>query len=285
MVEEKTKKIKGIKMGIKVGNETSQVLNIVKPNNKKSVRELIQQTKSEYLGREVQPLTPTISKRVKKFVLPTTQEEMAVAIALDMSGKQTLPELVRIQITNQLYLAIKNMVYKMSNQYSLTCQEDTDDLAQACMHRIVRKLWTFNPKVAKFTTWSWYVCRGVLSRKYRNGQKTRSVIVDAGYLIDEDGNSIIDNIPDKSMDGAQMHERPEMLNMEIRDAIRELANLYPHHKKLIFAMFGNPDDLPYVVRTSFKLKEASLESGMGHHQAKQFYKNFIQPFFVKHFGG
>ena len=250
----------------------------------KSVRELMREARSDYLGREV----CTFKKKVKKtveFVYPETQEKMAVAIAQDMAGKKKLAPAMRTRICNDLYKEIHKMVFKLATQYSITCVEDVDDLAQACMQRMICKLWKFNPKKAKFTTWSWYVCRSVLSKKYRNGQRQRSVLLDAGYLTDAEGESILENMPEKPLEGKDVHERSDMYTMEIIDTIRELIKRHPTQEKFLHAMFGNPDDQDYNIPSPVKVTDAAKIAGIEIARAKNFYSRIVQPFFRQQFVG
>jgi DNA-directed RNA polymerase specialized sigma24 family protein len=42
---------------------------------------------------------------------------------------------------------------------------------QDCWYRILDKIHTYSSKKSKFTTWSYHVCRSVLSRTYRKSLK------------------------------------------------------------------------------------------------------------------
>jgi DNA-directed RNA polymerase specialized sigma24 family protein len=246
-----------------------------------SLRELVKQVRALYIKHK-----PEENKKVPDLhEQPLTQEQMAVAVANDMSGKSPLSSFDRFQINNNLYLSIRKMVYQLAGRYSLTCPEEVDDLAQDCMYRIIARLRTFNPAKAKFTTWSWYVCRSVLNKKYRLGQKMRKVIVGSEFMVNDEGQSILENMAEKPADGVPSYECPGMMALEIMDAVRELAGLYPKHRRFIFELLGNPDSEDFVMPSYISVSEASKAIGMDYGKARIFYSKTVRPFLKTQFAG
>lgn len=247
-----------------------------------SIRDLVNQAKSAYIGEHHTTKVVTPVKEVK-VIYPLTQDQMAVAIAMDMSGKKPLSKLDRDKISTDLHNSIKNLVYQWASRYALTCQDSTEDLAQDCFRRMVQQLWRFNPKEGAFTTWTWYVCRSVLNKKYRDEKKGRGMMVDAGYFINEEGESMLDNVSDQPTEGVQHHECPGMLAVEMMDAVRELVSKYPSHKELICEMLGDPDSKEFIMPNGISVTDAAKAVGMEYSRARTFFAKVIRPFYLERF--
>jgi RNA polymerase sigma factor (sigma-70 family) len=251
-----------------------------------SIQELLAQIKKSYLddlaaGVGLLPIVDDSNHGVE-----LTRDQIAVAVALDMSGKKPLSMKDRLRYNTMLYDSIRNLVYLRASRYSVTCPEESvDDLAQECMFQILKKLHGFNPKRGAFSTWSWYVCTGTMNRKYRNGQKSRKAIVSAGHFVDEDGNSMLENLPESPLEGVQSHECQGIMANEIMDSVRELAGNYPEQKQLIFEIFGNPDSEQFVMPSNINVSESAKAIGMKYSRAHSFFKTVIRPFFQKQLAG
>lgn len=230
--------------------------------------------------------TKTKSEKTKqKNHTEMTQEEMAVAIALDMSGEKPLSRLDRMRISTDLYEAIRRMVFQLALKYEKSCGESSEDLFQDCMARIISQLWRFDPAKAKFTTWSWLVCRSVLNRKYRDNKRINSVVVNSDAMIMEDGYDIRENLSEDIETEKSKTASAGVGIIEMMDAIRTLASKYPDHQKLIFELFGNPEEDNYVMPKTISIAEASKAVGFDYLQARLFFKNVIRPFFRENFVG
>jgi DNA-directed RNA polymerase specialized sigma24 family protein len=218
--------------------------------------------------------------------VPITKEKIAVAIALDMSGKCRLPPHIRQQYDTMLYDAIRNLVYSRASRFFTTCpNESVDDLAQECMQDIFKTLHSFDPRKGVFTTWSWHVCRSTLSRKYQEGKKIRSVIVDSGSLVNEDGDSTFENMPGNPIAGVQTHECSGVLANEIRSAVRLLAERHPAKKELIFEILGNPYLESSMMPCTISVSESAKAVGMEYSRARTFFTKIIRPFMQEQFAG
>lgn len=215
-----------------------------------------------------------------------TQEQIAVAVARDMSGRNRLTATKRYHLQNTFYMSIRNMVFDLSNKYADTCPDKADDLAQDCMLRIMSNLWKFDPKKSKFSTWSWHVCRNLLTRRYHVGKRMKGVIVDRLRISNESHDGRLDpyeNLPERPIAGVQYHECPGVLALEIEDAIRKLARKHPKNKHLVFEMLGNPDSDDFIMHTSISVTDAAKTAGVEYGKAYLFYSRVVRPFFRKHF--
>ena len=258
----------------------------VKSEKKVSIREFSEQIKKSYLDDLAAGVVSEPIMDDSKPGVELTRDQIAVAVALDMSGKKPLSPKDRLRYNTMLYDSIHDLVYLRASRYSVTCPEESvDDLAQECMFQILKKLHGFDPKRGAFSTWSWYVCTGTMNRKYRNGQKSRKVIVSAGNFVDEDGNSTLENFPEHPFEGVQSHECPGIMANEIMDSVRELAGNYPEQKPLIFEIFGNPDSGQFIMPSNINVSESAKAIGMKYSQAHSFFKSVIRPFFQKQLAG
>jgi RNA polymerase sigma factor (sigma-70 family) len=213
----------------------------------------------------------------RRPVAGLTQDEIAVAVALDMSGKKCLSPIDRLQYNTALYESIRNLLLLRANKYLPTCPLDTvDDLAQECMYKILKKLHGFKPEKGKFSTWAWYVCSSTLNRRYRTGQRTGRHII----LGQDDG----DHRPQAAASRSST-ECPGIMAAEIMDAVRELAGKYPQHRPLIFEMFGNPDSDDFVMRSHISVSESAKAVGMDYSRARTLYSRVIRPFLKKQLAG
>lgn len=216
---------------------------------------------------------------------PLTQEQMAVAVAMDMSGKRPLTPANRLKLNTDLYQSIRKMVFQLSHRYAITCPDDVDDLAQDCMYRILSRLGKFNPSLGKFTTWSHWVCCNTLNKKYRIGQRSRKLIVDTGYLEKEEGDNAFENLPERPVEGPQTHECSGVMANEMVEAIRQLITNNPKQRKFLFEMFGNPDSPKFTMPSTLSVSEAAKAARMDYSRARTFFKNVVRPFFQEQFVG
>lgn len=249
-----------------------------------SVLELCRKIGEQYGIKKTSP-TRTVIPEIPKDISKMSQEQMAVAIAQDMSGKNRLTPHDRLFIGGALYASIKNMIYQIATQYSTTCKDSVDDLAQDCMYRIITQLWRFRPRKGKFTTWTWRVCNGVLNKKFAKVKQLRGVIVEEGCLTNEDGESMYQNMPSQPIEGVQHHECVGVMAAEIVDAVRDLATKHPRHKRLLFEMFGNPDQKDFSLPADISIIDAAKAAGIEYSRARVFYSKVVQPFFKKQFAG
>lgn len=214
-----------------------------------------------------------------------TRDQMAVAVARDMSGVKPLSEKDRIRYNRMLYDSIHDLVYQRASRYHTTCpDESVDDLAQECMYQLMRKLHGFDPKRGAFSTWSWHVCKATLNRKYRKGKRDRNVIV-SGHFVNEDGESTLENNPKQLVEGVQTHECPGVLASEMMTAVRELVEKHPREKHLLLEIFGNPDSEDFVMPSYVCVSKSAKAVGMKYSQAQFFFKKVVRPFMWSKFMG
>lgn len=202
---------------------------------------------------------------------PVTLEFLAnMAAKESRGGKSNHPLFHRAK--DLLYVAIKNMVYKLSLNYAQSCKMDVDDLAQDCMKRIFQRMGDYDSKVGKFTTWSWTVCRSVLNGAYRKvfWWNTHIVDIDMGDLV---GDAVPRMGPDES----------SVLRHEILDTVCELAKMYPRRRRLIMGLFGHPEREGFSMPSKIMVADAAKEVGLNYVTANVFYKRVVQPFFRMRF--
>ena len=87
--------------------------------------------------------------------LGMTNEEIVEIVIADMNGTKPLSSQDRSRMQQLMYDCIHKLVFKLAAKYAVSCHEEAEDLAQDCMVRIISQLWRYDPKVAKFTTWTW----------------------------------------------------------------------------------------------------------------------------------
>jgi len=227
--------------------------------------------------------TPLVDDSDKDVEL--TRDQMAVAVARDMSGAKPLSEKDRIRYNRMLYDSIHDLVYQRASRYHTTCpDESVDDLAQECMYQLMRKLHGFDPKRGAFSTWSWHVCKATLNRKYRKGKRDRNVIV-SGHFVNEDGESTLENNPKQLIEGVQTHECPGVLASEMMTAVRELVEKHPREKHLLLEIFGNPDSEDFVMPSYVCVAKSAKVVGMKYSQAQHFFNKVVRPFMWSKFMG
>jgi len=203
--------------------------------------------------------------------IAVTQDFLAVSVAKDMAGKP-VNHPAKAYFPNALYESIHGLVFKLAQQYTVTCHEEVEDLAQICWARIIKKLMSFDPRKGKFITWAGRICLNELNRRYRMNARRREKIVSAGERIEENPD-LREATPD----------RGSMIEAEIKDTIRELASMHPDKKRLVFAMFGNPNRKKFVLPSKAMVAEAAQKTGMHYSMAHAFYRDVVREFFKARF--
>jgi DNA-directed RNA polymerase specialized sigma24 family protein len=267
-----------------------QYLNYKVPTERDSVSIYPEKTSQESFQDFVEKIKSFYAEQIKNTLLIDdvpinlmSQEQMAVAVALDLTGKKILGVSDRITLHNTLHESIKKLVYQLANKYAVNSIDKEDDLAQNCMKRIFSQLWRFDPKKGKFTTWIWYVCTSILNKGYHKGLRGKNIFVDEGHLKDEDGKSMFENLPDQPVEGVQHHECKNVLANEMTEAVKELARNNPERKEFIYELFGNPDNDDFTITGHLNISNAAKTIGMNYSSARSFFSSVIRPFFENKF--
>jgi RNA polymerase sigma factor (sigma-70 family) len=200
----------------------------------------------------------------------TSKEFLAVSIAKDAQGGEVFHPAQEF-FTEALFTSIHDMVYKLAEKYKTTCHEEPDDLAQDCFCRIVKVLHKYDPKLAKFSTWSWRVCQSVLNRKYRRNIKRMQDMVRPYDGFD-------------AADTGTAHPTT-VFTIDFVDALRDLKVEYPERVGLIHEIFGNPDKKGFVAGAAAGMTVAAERAGMEYAQAYYFYSKVVKPFMRRRLEG
>jgi RNA polymerase sigma factor (sigma-70 family) len=262
-----------------------------------SVRERLNRIRDSIRGRRVSPVVVSVvvpeSKKRTPIEAPIhviqiddstpleemTQEQMAVVVARDLSGKKELSDDDRRFLHAELYRSIHKLVFQLSSKYATTSNDSSDDLAQACFVKMLKSLHRFDPSRSKLTTWTTWVCRSVLNTKYCKDKRANKVIVPSAMVgLDKNGRDIIENTPDRPSDGFRSRECRGIVAGEILEAVKELADTHPDNKPLIFEIFGNPDSEEFVMPSGVNVSEAARKLGMEYSRAYSFYSHIAKPF-------
>jgi RNA polymerase sigma factor (sigma-70 family) len=193
--------------------------------------------------------------------VPVTQEFLAVSIARESNGEKVSHPAKKFFV-DALFDSIHDMVYKLAAKYKVTCHEEVDDLAQDCFCRIVEGISSFNPETAKFTTWSWWVCKSVLNRKYR--KNTRRIQ--------------LSQRPYEGFDAADVSHNNTVFSIDFVEALRDLRVAYPNKVGLIHEIFGDPDKSGFVPGVAAGMTVAAEKAGMKYASAYYFYSKVAKPF-------
>lgn len=226
-----------------------------------------------------------VSSRCPKRVSSSemSQEQLAVAIAKDVSGAKKLRGRKAQEIYDSFHKSIARLVYKIAWRYALTCHEAPDDLAQDCFYQIMRKIGQFKPRKSKLTTWTQIVCSNMLNRKYRQAQRLHGVIVNVhpNPNTDPEDEDFYENLP--AHPGRQSKDCPGVLAHEMAEAIRHLAEKHPKQRRLLFEMVGNPYKRDFTMPTRVMVSEAARSVGMEYGRAYAFYCRIVRPYFKQRF--
>ena len=194
--------------------------------------------------------------------VPVTQEYMVEVLVADKPHPQ------KELFERALYDSIIRMVIGIANSYAVNSIDTSDDLVQECMRRIMTKLHKFDKNKAKFSTWSYRVCKSVLNRKYKQGSKYKSTFVGMAEGWDAPESERVTSA---------------VLGSEITQALKELFDENPKNKHILSAIFGNPDSEQFVIPDSIDISHAAEKAGVDYGQAHAFYSRKIRPFFRKKF--
>jgi DNA-directed RNA polymerase specialized sigma24 family protein len=219
---------------------------------------------------------------VKECVIKEdSNEAYAVALGLDQTGKKVLSESERFRIGTSFYTCINKLVYQHCNKYQKVPGVTVDDLAQSCMERAMEYLWRYDPKIAKLTTWIWYICRSVCNKKYKTGKKYSEIFSDAGHTVngeEGDGSDPFENLTAEPIEGIQHYECQGVMANEIGSAIIQLIDDYPYQKNLIINLFGDPNQEGYTLPHEIDVAGAAKTTGMEVYRVEKFCKNVVRPF-------
>ena len=74
-----------------------------------------------------------------------------------------------------------------------------------------------------------------------------------------------------------------ILGKDIVEVVREIAAAYPHKKKILFGIFGNPDRKDFHLPTDVCVSEVGREVGASYSEVYSFYHNVVVKFFEERF--
>ncbi len=196
---------------------------------------------------------------------PVSQETIAAFVG---SGREASNRL-ESEFRQELHQCISAMVHGLAFKYAVNCRlDEPGDMVQDCWVRIMEKIHTYTPARARFTTWAYHVCKSVLNRSYRKGKRYHERYTD-----------MPDGIADNQM--ANDDSRAASLGSDVRNAVRELLNLYPARSGVIVALLGKPDS--EIIPHEIDVHGAASVCGVPDADVEQFYKEVIRPFFERRF--
>ena len=194
--------------------------------------------------------------------VPVTQEYMVEVLVAE--GPHPQKELFE----RALYDSIIRMVIGIANGYAVNSIDTSDDLVQECMKRIMTNLHKYESHKAKFSTWSYRVCRSVLDRKYLHSSRHKSTFVGMKEGWDAPSSERVTS---------------ELVRSEITEVVRELFHENPKNHHILSAIFGNPDSEGFILPDSVDISDAAKKAGVDYGQAHAFYSRKVRPFFRKKF--
>ncbi len=202
----------------------------------------------------------------KKY--PVTKEQIAYALGHNIK----CVHLTERDMLDILHNSVKKLVRKLAIKYQGTSRLEVKDLDQSCWVRICAKLHTYKSPDkggSKFTTWCWRVCKSVLDRIYRKGEREHELLVDTEEPLDEN------RVGDEDA-------RKEALRMDFRKAVEDLRVEHPNKERIINAMFKDADG---DFNQKIVFCDIAKRSGVPSSKVSKFYKEIVQPFFINRFEG
>lgn len=182
-----------------------------------------------------------------------SQEDLAEKVA-DKIASDAEQESFRKSIDK----LVRHLVRGYHNRTLFNC--DSEDLVQECWSQILLRLHTFDKSKAKLTTWTYFVCRSVLNRKFGLDKPNFAI----KHV------SVHDNIPTR-------HEQTE-LKVHIRLAIQDLFTAYPKHKTILTTIFGDPFGDDYHCPDKINCNEIAKSLNVDSSSVYSFYKQDVKPF-------
>jgi len=198
---------------------------------------------------------------------PVSKEDMAVFLG---SGLPCVT-LAQCQYCDVLHDSVMLLVFNIARKYKTFHGVGIEDLSQDCWYRILRKLHLYDPTRSSFTTWCSKVCFSVLNKGYeRNKLRSHRFV----------------SFPD-GLDESRISENPShsfMLGHDIRQTVTELMSMYPSYKHVLIEMFGDIENgMPMPSRIN--IRSISKRSGSPKGLVSRFYRDVVQPYFIKRFKG
>lgn len=199
---------------------------------------------------------------------PAVSQQSVDSMAAEAAGRiANHPD--KSTLKEALVESVLNMVYMKCGEYTTSCNQDVEDLAQDCFLRILKSISKFNPRLGRFTTWCWYTCKSQLNSEYRRQLIVRSRFT-SDYVINDNSMTV---------------GPASTLSLDITEVVRELAVKYPTKKRIIYTMFGgNPDeDKELMLPSRIKCAEIAEKLDMEYMTVYTFYKNKVRPLFIERF--
>ncbi len=206
-----------------------------------------------------------LKNSISKKRNPLTQQYVASYLSEEKRGKIKHPHPASEHFPNALYISINKMVTMICNKYAISSKVDVNDLIQDCFLRICRTIDSFDSSKSQFTTWCWWICSNLLKTRYNTNIRHCS-----RFTGDED----IERFGET---------RDEMLAEDITGVIRYIAEKYPTKKKILFSMFGDPDNESFCLPSNFKLSQVSRDTGIKYCEVYTFFNKAIKPIFQEFF--
>ena len=202
--------------------------------------------------------------------IPVTQEFMVESILAERRGDGPAHPASKF-FPDVLFESIQDMVGMLASRYIAISGTDKEDLCQMCMKRIWERLEIFDSSRAKFSTWTWRVCMGVIFKECRKTQRRRTVIVGSEKSVE--------------INATESPHEAHLMRSEIRKAVLELIDKYPEKENIIVELFGNPRDHDYVPYSDICFAKSARAAGVSPRDVSLFYKKKAQPFLQRKLQG
>ena len=189
-----------------------------------------------------------------------TREYLAATV-----GRGTIhPMQERMDMPTLLHNGIVKLVYKNANSYAVNSRDSVDDLAQACLLNIWKRLHTYNPKKGAFSTWVWHVCRSVLNGRYSRDRKHTKNLSKSGSEALEQVSHDDDNHCS--------------VNGQITDAIDFLFERYPKMSDVLTSMFGERHNC--AISDKICVAQIARDTGRKYSDVYRFFRGPVQRVFA-----
>jgi RNA polymerase sigma factor (sigma-70 family) len=198
--------------------------------------------------------------------VPVTKEYLAMAISGKLNSRFSV-EIPQNACMDSLYLSVEAMVYKLAKEYSITSNDDIQDLVSECTKKVFKVIKKYDASKARFTTWCYRVCQNQLRTRYGENKGSNSLII--SMPDQEDG--------DRPIEPFRSYEMG--LSADFKDAlayIKQRTNA--RGRQIVNELFGfDKDSGEYLLPERINFAEASRNLHMSSASISQFYHEKVIP--------
>lgn len=210
--------------------------------------------------------------------IAVTQEFIGDALA-SVSKKEKVNHPALNFFGDALYNGVYKLIHCRAHRFKSTVRDPEKDLFQSSWEHIFERIYKYDSRRGKFSTWSFKTITNHLMQYY-NAEKKR--FSRESEMHDNPENQAGSELMCEN--NIVHHASNHLLRQEIAATVSSLILKYPKHAGITIGLFGSPEEIMLKRKFPETIVLRNVK-GFKREEKETFYQDYIVPAFKERFGG